>query len=145
MVFLYILLARLIVVVIFALYFLFLKLMSKYGPGLADRFGAEKKSGERNRLEINNAALLIAFVIFFIMLMPQTNNILFFTIAILFIIRAFFGRFSVMRSIAMFSGAFMTGILVTGLSIGLLSNLQTIVVVILAAPLLILGFSRPCK
>lgn len=140
-VFLYILLVILILAALYGLFLLFVKLMNRYGPGLTRRFGSEKKKKEV-KIQLNNGCLIIAFILFFIAIMPGTNRMLFLTMAALFAVRAFNGKMSVPRGIALFFGSFLVGSFVTSILYGILKPLLAVIFLILSIPLLILGFIR---
>lgn len=140
----YFLIIILLLGVLYGLNRIFLMVMSKFGPQLAERFGGSEKKGKKD-IEINHNCLIIAFILFAIVIMPSTNNILFFFMAILYAIRSLNGKLTIGRGIAFFVGVFFIGIMVSNLTIGMINVLPSLILSSIAIPLLIFGFIKSKK
>jgi len=137
----YIIFLIIFIISLFGLYWLALKFMDKYGASLADKYG--KKSDKKSFfVNINNTCLIIAFLLFFPVVMPNINRILFTTMAAAFVLRSVRGYMSVFRGIWLLIGSFSIGVVLSRLGTYMLDPVVTAVLLAVGIPMLILGMQK---
>ncbi|MFH1414600.1 MAG: hypothetical protein ABIH89_00755 [Elusimicrobiota bacterium] len=136
---LYVMLALVIVACIFGLNVFFTRFMDKY----ARRIKQDGKSYS-SKLEFDIGCLVVAglflsLIIFF----PAVKKMFFLIMAMMFVIRSFYGKLSVPRGIALFFGSFLVSFFVNSVDNPMVKPILPVTFFILSIPLLILGFYKP--
>jgi len=134
--FMYFLIVIGILVGIFALYEVLIRVIRHYGSNLNSR-------GKRNKQPLNKASLVLAGILMVVAVLPDTSNIIFVSMAILFGLRSLYGRLTIGRGISLFFGSFLAGVVIFQVVYELLNPWLIFVFFLISFPLLILGFTRP--
>ncbi len=136
----YILLALAVVAALFGLNILFVKLVNRYADKMKDGESLKQK-----KIQFNKGPLIIAGIFIIITLLPRTNNILFLVMTIIFILRSLYGKLTVFRGVLLTIGSFILGVFITSIVIEIIKPVIALVLLIVAIPLIILGFYTPLK
>ncbi|MFC2060903.1 hypothetical protein ACFLUV_00155 [Elusimicrobiota bacterium] len=134
----------LFILALFGLYELTVRLLDKYRPKLEEKFGMRISRKETN-IEFNNGCLIIAAVLFFMMIVPNINKLLFIIMGLIFAIRSLYGKLTVFRGILLFIGSAFISIFVISLTRQALTAIGAVIVLVVGLFMVIVGFRKPAK
>ncbi|MBN2407485.1 MAG: hypothetical protein JXJ19_07285 [Elusimicrobia bacterium] len=120
------------IVLLFALYSLFLRFM--------ERFGKRIQKGSERKLKVDSTPLIIAGILFLVVVFAKVNKIVFISMSIIFAIKSIYGKLTWPRGISLFIGSFLLSLSIGGFIADVLTPGVSVLYLVVSMPFLVIGF-----